>query len=232
MATALANKIDFSNRGQYGQLTSVPKTIKPLVRKLVGSVIGFKSGFEELNKKGGFEAHNWDIYGYDATRKLVVLQFRHVYKRKESWYTQVQKQYVLAGIDEGQPFFHILPSSPLQMKGLKESTPQEVVRWCESKIFGVRIDTLKNIVRQGDVAFVPVLRIPRDAERVTGTVTYRESHKLSGDVFEDDGQYYVSGTATLDHIPGQHSQRTVSGTYRVVTGERGSRWHWLNAPVD
>ena len=97
MATVLANKIDFAKRGQYGQLISVPKTVKPLVRKLVDSVIGFQSGFEKLNKKGGFEAHNWDIYGYDSARKLVVLQFRHVYKKKNSWYTQVQKQYVLAG---------------------------------------------------------------------------------------------------------------------------------------
>ncbi|MHB8369466.1 MAG: hypothetical protein ACYDBP_07230 [Leptospirales bacterium] len=226
-------------RGAYGELISpLPKSVKPLVHKLVHDVIGFEEGFVTWGSKrvGRYEAHNYDIYGYDFARKLVVIQFRKTNKSKYG--VNVSKRYVLAGFDEGQAFFHVLPSSPQQKKNLAEISPQALVRWCEAKIFGVKEDKLAGIVRQGDVAFVPAARLPKEAKKYEGTVTYRNSHKVSGDLYEipeNDrfyAQYFVSGAGVMEHIPGQHKTQTVTGIYEIVTGDRGEMRSWLNGPVD
>ena len=219
-------------RLSYGELSpnSLPKSLSPLVKRLVDSVIGFESGFERISRKR-FEAHNFDIYGYDVARKLVVIQFRRAQGSKYG--VSVQKQYVLAGVDEGQDFFHILPTSPRQKKDLATTSPQELVRWCESKIFGVKPEQLSGIVRQGDVALVPVKRVPEGLKALPD-VTFRDSHKLEGAIFQnpETDEYFVNGAATLTHTKNEHGLKTVTGTFRVVCGESGARRDWLNGPVD
>ncbi len=110
-------------RDGYGAIYSKLPEGVDAVRKAVLMEMGYDEGITSINKRGGFEAHNVDVYGYDLERTLVVIQLRRAYRKKEGYFTSVTKAYFLIGEDEGQRFSHALPSSPARMKNLAEATP-------------------------------------------------------------------------------------------------------------
>jgi hypothetical protein len=81
-------------RDRYGALPcdSLPKSVKDLTLSVV-KLIGFSSGVTSTNRKGGFVAHNFDVYGYDGN--LVALQFRQTSREKEGYWLQQEKIYAL-----------------------------------------------------------------------------------------------------------------------------------------
>lgn len=216
----------------------VPTLIDALVTQ-VQRAAGWETGItSEGMKRGGYEARSIDVYGFDVNRNLAVIQLRRSWKKKESWYTEVSKAYALVGNDDGQVFSHPLASSPRRNPNLRDMKPEEVVAWAESKIFGVKVEKLHTIIRQGDIALVPVRSIPgvasaidkRDGGAGVHTITVRDSHEVTvdGDLYETDGVYYLNGDVEIVHAKGEHKAISGSGKFRLVLGERANDPWWID----
>jgi hypothetical protein len=244
MATQNAVKTVVSNdnlsaiRDRFGAINHhhVPESIKSLVSQLEKE-LGWTLGIESTNKRGGYECHSVDVYGYDTSRTLAVLQLRRAYRKKDGYWPEVSKVYTLAGIDDGQLFSHPLVSSPRRNRALDTLTPADTVRWAESKIFGVAVDKLNQIVRQGDIAIVPVKSIPsyaRDNPVAVSNLVLRGSHhvQVDGSLFEFDGSYYLEGMAEIVHTKAQHKAVAVGeGRWKIVQGARGKDAWWSDSEL-
>jgi hypothetical protein len=224
------------SRNGYGAITNdIPVAIKALVDQLA-TELGWTLGIQKVGKSG-YAAHNLDVFGYDADRHLAIIQPRRAHKKKEGYYSQVEKAYMLVGIDDGQLFSHPLQSSPARNPNLKTHTAEDTVRWAEGKIFGVPVSRLDTIVRQGDVAFVPCRSIPAVAKENPVDVMdliIRGSHsiKVDGNLFKDpDGQFYFDGVAESVHTKGQHKAIQIEGRYKIVAGKRGRPAWWADSEL-
>lgn len=231
-----------AHRDGYGAIPSYPAGIKALVNK-VRDAAGWETGITNDGfRRGGFESRNIDVYGYDESRNLAVVQIRRAWRKKASWFTEISKVYALVGIDDGQVFSHPLIASPRRNRRLDSMSPEDVVRWAESKIFGIPVAKLGTIIRQGDIALVPVRGIPHNAipsthavRREDGvyTLTMRDSHvvQVDGELLQHDGTLYATGAVEIVHT--KHEHRAVAGTgkFKIGAGERaGSPW-WLDATL-
>ncbi len=221
-----------AQRNVDGSLTDVPNAIVRLVEK-VQEAARWKTGKSNLGfRTGGYEARSVQVYGYDRRRRLAVIQLRREWKKNRHWYPLVNKVYALVGLDDGQIFSHPLTSSPRRNFGLAEMTPGAVVLWAESKIFGVPASRLNSIIRQGDVALVPIRRLPRSVDPVSGPVVLRDSHQIAvdGTLFKTSSPdlWYVRGTVEMLHIKNEHRPVAATGTFKIVAGQRADSPWWLS----
>lgn len=232
-------------RDLYDAITA--KCIPPQISGLVDKIL------KKMNVDRGFvsdgkwwESLNSDVYGYDVDRQLAVIQLRRAI-RKRSWsYQKVQKQYFLLGIDDHQLFSHPIPGSPRRMggAGLYGTSPEGVVKWAEAKIFGVTVEKLSTVIRQGDIAIVPQKRTPADLY-LTDDFTLlpsgihqgilRNSHTatVDGDVFSTNitGRWFADGNIEIVHSKGEHRAIAYSGKAFVVVGERDGIYGWVGTPL-
>ncbi len=229
-------------RDGYGAIPSYPAGIKELISK-VRDAAGWETGItHEGFRRGGFESRNIDMYGYDTERSLAVIQIRRAWRKKASWYTDISKVYALVGLDDGQVFSHPLLTSPRRNRYLGCLAPEEVVQWAESKIFGIPVAKLGTIVRQGDIALVPVRGISRDAipspravRREDGvyTLTMRDSHEVQvdGALLLHNRALYVDGVVEVVHTKHEHKSIAGTGKFKIVAGERAGSPEWLDATL-
>lgn len=185
----------------------------------------WSTGIQSDRKQRG-SAINCDLFGHDAEHGLAVVQVREAQFRPGR-FTRVRKDYYLIGTTEAGGFFAHPIESPARSKLALES-PEKCVSYVLSKIWNCRIQDLADIERQGDVAFVPVPRIPDTATRVLNgeAVTIRDTHRLEGEVWRDlDGTLYTRRGARLVHTKGQHAPvKAKAGVYRVQPGIRAETW--------
>jgi hypothetical protein len=188
-------------------------------------------------KRGGYEARNIDVYGYDIVRRLAVIQIRRTWKKKESWFPQVSKAYALVGMDGEQIFSHPLDVSPRRNRRLPMMAPDDVVRWAEAKIFGVTEDRVADIIRQGDVALIPVRAFPPGvtpakiaAKGGVKRLILRDHHTVmvDGEILEDEYSWYAHGLVEIEHTKGQHRAVCGEGRFRIAVGRRGEDPWWTN----
>ncbi len=224
-------------RDGYDAITNAPAQIKDLVEQ-VRKAAGWETGItSEGMRRGGFESRNIDVYGYDVTRKLAVIQIRRAWKKKDGWFTQVTKVYALVGLDEGQIFSHPMASSPRRNPHLLDMTPEDVVAWAESKIFGVPVSKLHTIIRQGDIALIPVRSIPKylspRPETGVQTLLLQSSHQVQVDglIYGAGDQLYADGDLEVVHVKGEHKAVAASGKFRVVIGEKADSPWWMDAEM-
>lgn len=223
----LTSQVADYKRGSYGEITSrLPSSIADLLKNVLKE-INFSTGIVSRNKRGGFDAFNCDVYGYDVERNLIAIQLRHSWKRRDTDYLSAKKWYALAGLDEEQIFSHIIDTSFRRNPGVYEATPEDVVRWAESKIFRVPMSRLGTIIRQGDIALVPVRSIPRSAKKIDGKAyhqIFRESHsaRVDGYAYVDEyaGRHWLDGIVEIEHKPGEHKPIGAEGRFEVVVGKR------------
>lgn len=212
-----------TDRNDFNALTSVPAFVTALL-SAAEKAGAWRTGIESDNKKRG-SAINCDCYGYDESAGLAVVQVRQaVFHPKR--FTEVRKDYYLIGTTETGTFFAHPVESPARSKWAL-ATPRQTVAFVLSKIWNCKPTDLDEIERQGDVAFVPVYRIPATAERIeSGTVTIRETHRLTGDLYQDtDGTIYTRRGARLVHSKRQHATvKARAGAYRVQPGVRATTW--------
>lgn len=225
-------------RDGFGAIVNadIPVGIDRLV-DAVAKRLGWTLGIESTNRRGGYESHSLDVYGYDSDRDLVVVQLRRASRRREGWWQRVQKIYALIGQDDGQLFSHPLTASPRRIPQLDDMRPEDVVRWAESRIFGVSPKKLDGVIRQGDIALIPTRTIPAAAEPIAPDAdgvtraTIRGSHEILVDgalMHTDDGVLYADGVVEVDHVPGQHAAIAAEGRFRIKAGERGESAWWAD----
>ena len=210
------------NRNSYNALTEIPKWVDSLI--YAAEAAGTFTRGIETDRKGRGEAVNVDLFGYDEAQGLIVIQVRQatLHPRK---YTRVRKDYYLIGrTEQGSIFAHPV-ESPARSKRAMES-PESTVRYVLAKVWDCKESSLEEIERQGDVAFIPVYRIPKTAEKIDGHVTIRDTHQLKGDIWRDiDGTIYTRRGARLMHSKRQHAPiKAKAGAYRVQPGIRATTW--------
>lgn len=248
MATAtiippLTTKTAARTRDAYGAL--LPAHVPPAIRALVERVadeagwdLGAGSSGTYGRRSYTFEARNTSVYGYALyPQMLAVVQIRRYFQNKYG--ASVRKSYALIGLDEGdQLFSHVLPSSPRHWSGIDTMTPEEVVTAAESKIFGVPVARLDQIVRQGDIAIVPVRAIPGSAERIEEDRAIHEwkfanSHSVivDGDIWDHPDGLYADGLVEIIHDRGQHHPISYEGRCRIVIGREGDNPWWIDTAL-
>lgn len=234
LAIRIDSPVRFTGRDEYGAVERVPAETLALVAQ-VKAAVGWQEGIEDTGYRGGYEARHIDVYGHDVARQLAVVQLRRCWKKKESWYPEVEKAYALIGVDDGQVFSHTIDGSPRRQRGFDYQAPEDTVRWAEAKIFNVPVAKLGTIIRQGDVALVPVAAIPHGAVEIPLPAgarmhkwTFCGSHKvvIDGAMFEGDTAYYARGLVEVAHSPGQHRPIAAEGRFRIATGLRGVEPWW------
>jgi len=224
-------------RDRYNAIYTLPQPVVDLLQQ-VQRTAGWETGIKSIRR--GYEARSIDVYGYDVSRQLAVVQIRRVWKSRQ--YAEINKIYALVGIDEEQVFSHPLPFSPRRNPHLYKMDPADVVRWAESKIFGVPIETLDKIIRQGDIALVPVRSVPKDAVPVQGsteekvrTVCLRESHLVQVDgVLSKDVRnniWYAEGLVEIVHTKDEHKSISGEGRFKIVLGQRAKDPWWINTAI-
>lgn len=213
-----------STRDSFNALTEIPEWCASLMRA-VEKDGAWTTGIESDKKKRG-SAINCDLYGYDAEQGLAVVQVREAQFRPGR-FTRVRKDYYLIGRTEsGATFAHPIDSPARSSRAL--ATPETCVSYVLARIWNCREVDLGDIERQGDVAFVPVPRIPKTAVQVQNgeAVMIRDTHRLTGDVWRDtDGTLYTRRGARLIHTKRQHAPvKAKAGVYRVQPGIRAETW--------
>ncbi|NCC29907.1 MAG: hypothetical protein EOM22_17625 [Gammaproteobacteria bacterium] len=211
-------------RNDFNALTTVPQWAAELITD-VEKAGAFTRGIESDKKLRG-SAINVDLYGHDAAQGLAVIQVREAQFRPGR-FTRVRKDYYLIGHTEtGATFAHPV-ETPARSQSAMES-PEACVAYVLAKIWNCRVRDLGDIERQGDVAFVPVTRIPASAAQIVNgeAVMIRDTHRLTGDVWRDtDGTLYTRRGARLVHTKRQHAPvKAKAGVYRVQPGIRAQTW--------
>lgn len=224
-------------RDGYGALVRVPAEISQLVGR-VADAAGWDLGAASSGTYGRrsyvFESRNFSVYGYMLEPQvLAVVQIRRYIQNKYG--ASVRKSYALAGLDGDQLFSHVLHVSPLQWPGIYGSSAGEAIAWAESKIFGVPMDRLDTVIRQGDIAIVPVRSIPGSAEHYRPDQplqkwTIRDTHQITidGEVYRRGDDLFARGLIEITHTRDQHHAVSYAGRCRIVAGRRGADPWWLS----
>lgn len=227
-----------AHRGEYGEL-SAPEWVSNLVGKLNGTA--WTIGLESLNKRGGFEAINWDCYGYTEFmgQQLCVIQLRRAYKRKSSHFLSIRKDYYLCGHNEnGNPFAHPI-DTPARSRTAMATVEGPVLK-ALAEIWRCDADDLADIRRNGDVAFVPASsrEIPSDCYPIQA-IGIAGSHVVEA---RKKGRLYFSpsqksiwgkGNLAISHAKGQHPAAiTEQGCWRVRIARRAEHWGFTAPTAD
>lgn len=224
-----------AKRDGWGAFTEVPAPVKEMVKRVSQEgewELGAKDNGRAGRRSYVFEARNISFYGYSLEPLLAVIQVRRYIENKYG--TSVAKPYFLVGEDEGQLFAHKLPGSPLSWGGFDAMSPEEVVETAQAKIFGLPVERLGEIIRQGDVAIVPARLIPASAKPVDegGEVheaTLADSHivRVRGQLFQNTDKLYAVGKIEIEHAKGQHATVVYEGKARIIVGHRGRHPRWM-----
>lgn len=216
---------DYSNYGKS-------EWAKSIANDLDG--VAFDVGLTKTHtKKARGVAVNINVMHEDEAQQLCIIQVRQCVFH-ERRYNEVHKNYYLCGRNEnGNVFAHPVPH------GIARSKTPFIA--ATTFIFRCTPGVVKKIIRQGDVAFVPLKKseIPTDLEffpaKVAANATNAKHHLVEGAYISESHPHTLyARNATLIHQKGQHPAVSVNSGkwYRVVVGQRDSEWDFSTATVD
>lgn len=227
-------------RGTYGEISLSdlnPSTAKQ-VRNLVKAAANAQKVDEhgnwdfglEFDEKGRGSALNWDLYavGRDlhSKRTLAVIQIRQFERRHKNWYPSIKKSYFLLGRNEDDTVFAHPVESRVIHNAIKRN--DDVVQAVQKWIFGADYN---KVVRQGDVALVPMSRRPNAPTAASNTVLLQDSHELVADAILENGNLYALNPS-ITHLPGTHPHFDLSGWYKVIPGKRADFYKFAAPTID
>jgi len=219
-------------RSGYGEILNPPQFVKKLL--MDAETVGcWETGIASDKKQRGTSI-NTAVYGFDEEAELAIVQVRECQFRPGR-FSKVRKDYYLIGrVEDGSIFAHAI-DSPIRSK-LAMADHQYCVDYALSKIWNCKISDLKDIIRQGDVALIPIVHMPDDAEKIENEefVIIRNTHKITGYLFRDkNGTLYCKRGAKIIHTKGEHkSIKARSGFYRVQPGYRAAVWGFSAPTAD
>jgi hypothetical protein len=179
-------------RNDWGAIreSCTPEFVKKLIEELDGEA--YELGIESDRKQRG-SAVNVALYAYDELQELAVIQVRQCIFHPRR-FNQVKKDYFLIGrVENGEPFAH--PCDVRAAGKMTSDDPTAGIRMALCKIWGVKERELSGIIRNGDVAFIPVKKLPEDAREITeNMVTIRETHHVRA---LKGGQLWATGNTYI-----------------------------------
>lgn len=217
------NNDTYVSRGNFNEINSSPEFVQTLIREAEAAG-AYTTGIESDKKQRG-SSINVDCYGYDAAQGLAVIQVRQCIFRPNR-FNKVRKDYYLIGhTEQGNVFAHPVETPARSKRAM--SSAEACVRFVLAKIWNCPEEDLSEIVRQGDVAFIPVSRIPEGAELLAETeITIRDTHKIAAkQIYKLGSSYFVGRDAKAVHTKNQHKPVKVKyGFFRVQAGVRSTVW--------
>lgn len=218
-------------RGRWDEITQYRDPATGERRVHAGYVLGF---FAEclpetrcdFDRKGRGDAINHDLYAYDATERVAVVQVRHAFRQRRNGFLNVRKSYFLCGHNEitKSPFAHPVSAHALRAAVNKWGENQSaVVRAVQAWMWDVTQRELSLSTRQGDVLLVPVRGEPAGEE--LGHEARLDSHIIEAAQVRRNGALYARDL-TIRHEKGQHRTVVADGWHRVVMAREAATWNF------
>lgn len=216
-------------RNDFGAIIELPEFVKTLL--IDAEKAGCWSTGIVSDKKNRGTSINTSVYGFDATEGVAVVQVRECQFRPGR-YSKVRKDWYMLGRVESNAIFTHAIDSPIRSKLAREDA-QFCCDFARATIWGCKIDDLSDIIRQGDIALIPIRKIPEDAVKMSDDLILRDTHKVRGDVWVKDGVYYTRRGTTVTHSKGEHVKiKATEGVYRIATGYRADVWGFSAPTID
>lgn len=185
----------------------------------------------EFDKKGRGSALNWDLYGVGkdihSKKLLIVIQIRQFIRRSASRFPEIRKSYFLIGRNEDNHAF----AHPVESRVIHDAINKgkDVVKAVQDWIFQC---DYKKVIRQGDLAMIPVKRLNPAAVVLQGEKhLIEDSHELTSTDIRKNGEVYALNPLLI-HIPGTHPTVQAAGWYKIVVGKRASHWDFAAPTID
>ena len=221
-------------RGNFNELKTYPQWIATLLNNCE-TAGAWTTGIASDKKLRGSSV-NIDVYSFDEIRGLAICQVRQCIFRPNR-FNKIRKDYYLIGRNEiGTAFAH-----PVDVRAAGRVVGDDVtagVTLALCRIWACREQDLDDIVRNGDVAFVPIPELPTGAELVeSNNITIRDSHHVrglrDGKIYQANGKYYIVGSAKIEHAKRQHKTvKTKEGVWRIQAGLRSRTWGFTAPTAD
>ena len=225
------------SRGQYQEIRK--NTLNPKTRKQVWNLVDSASMADHVDEHGAWEfgcefdgkhrgySINWDVYGigrdFFTRRTLAVIQIRKWEKRTKNGFPNIRKSYFLLGRNEDNSVF----AHPVESRVIHAAirAGKDVILATQKWIFGC---DYQKIIRQGDLALIPVRRIPQDKIE-TSEMVLEQSHCLRADDFRENGNLYAKNPNIVHAV---HPEVTGEGWFRVIVGKRSNFWNFAAPTID
>jgi hypothetical protein len=185
----------------------------------------------DFDSKGRGSALNWDLYGVGrdihSKRLLIVIQVRQYVKARKNYFPQIRKSYFLIGRNEdNHAFAHAVESRVIHSA---ISKGKDVVKSVQDWIFGCDYE---KVIRQGDLAMIPVKKLNPAAVTLPGEKHLIEnSHELTSVDIRKNGEVYAVNPLLI-HLPGTHPAVQGTGWYKIVVGKRAAHWDFAAPTID
>ena len=180
-----------------------------------------RKNLEYNSRNEVIEAVNIDMYGMDSEAGLYLIQVR--YWRKGKRYNTKRKDYFLIGRNENNSAFcHSVEVAAFRNK--KAYTPEEKIRAAQSWIFGVKYDQMAEVIRQGDMGFMPLKKaLPKNSFIDLGkTHIVGESHVIHAEQILQDvktNKIYAL-RPVMKHSKNQHDDIFCTAWAEILVGKR------------
>jgi len=228
-------------RGNYNEI--VWSSIPPRTRKIIQNLVNAASNAAKIDEHGSWDfgaefdnkgrgiSLNWDVYGYGKDihtgRFLAVIQVRQFVRARKNYYPSIRKSYFLIGRNEDNSVFaHPVPARTVQYAA---RNGRNVILAVQNWIFG---GDYRRMIRQGDLAIIPLSRPPRQAEKLPANeMVLEDSHKIQADEIRLNGNLYARNPS-LTHIPGTHPHISATGWCKIIVGKRSRFWDFAAPTID
>lgn len=187
------------------------------------------------DSKGRGESISVDIYGTDTTQNLHVIQVRQSIRAYKNGYLNIRKSYFLIGYNENEnPFAHPVESRMVHAAIKKDPAPEYVVSAAQAWIWGIPVEKLPLVLRNGDTAMIPSKTPPKTAEVMADSqagLRLIDSHILTADSIIRNGSLYAKNP-TINHLKNQHPTITGKGWYKIMVGNRADYHSFARPTID
>ncbi|NFV79001.1 hypothetical protein [Magnetospirillum aberrantis] len=202
---------------QYNEIYSVGGV--PASKILAGYGEALPELSVSFDRHGRGTAVNVDLYGYDPSQDVAVVQIREFEREgsRRRQYTRIRKDYALVGRTEsGGMFRH--PVGAMAVRANASGDAAATVRAAQRWMFGVSEIQLARSVRQGDVLLTPERSSPKGEVTELGTgIVVGESHAVQASRIVRDGKGVVWALdPIIRHAKGQHA---------AICGDAVDQWH-------
>lgn len=225
-------------RGGYGEIVHIQGEAELTPAKLIARYAEvLPESFVAFDNKQRGDALNLDLYGYELSQDVAVVQIRHAFRRYRNGFLNLRKDYVLVGRNEnGNLFRHPVEAAAVRHAICKApEDPGAAVRGAQRWMWNVTDRQLTASMaagmRQGDVLLVRERRpAAKDvvAERGT-TVVIGGSHVIRAQrIVELRNGRVLAFAPSIWHSKGQHAPTFADheGWYSVRAANAAPTWEW------
>jgi len=226
-------------KNEYGGMTAIVRAVAILA--LFRDCL--TAEYCEFDRKGRGSALNHDLYGYDPSQGVAVIQARQCIGTKYG--KTSHKTYFLAGHNEitGSPFCHPVGSHAIRAAINAGANSIGVVIAAQKWMWEVTDAQLKISVRQGDLLLVPESKLPGDAVTVQAIgdnessprnchmMTLAGSHVLHAAEIRKNGRIYALDPQLI-HNKDQHAPVAVNGWASVRIAREAPAWDFAERKGD